>query len=210
MTTVWESGYYANSRPELHDLVPHNVSKLLDIGCGEGAFGAALRSKRPGLSVWGVEMNSDAAAMAATHYEEVLLGSYPDVAWPDGLLFDCVAFNDVLEHMTDPWGALTQSRQILSPGGVVIVSLPNIASFGIIRQLLRDEFTYADSGVLDRTHVRFFTRTTAIGMAERAGFAVRHVRHSWPHVDGWRRRMIGMLGLSRFNGRQVVLVLEPR
>lgn len=91
---------------------------------------------------------------------------------------------------------------------MVIVSLPNIASFGVIRQLLRDEFNYTDSGVLDRTHLRFFTRKTAIAMAEGAGFSVRSVRHSLPTRMGWQRKVLERLGLSRFNGRQVILVLR--
>jgi len=90
-------------------------------------------------------------------------------AWPRP---DCVIFSDVLEHTSDPWAVLRRWRSVLAPGGTLVVSLPNVAHKSVLRPLLRGRFDYADEGVLDRTHLRFFTRVTAIEMIEACGFEV--------------------------------------
>lgn len=199
--------YFTHSRPELHGLVPQQARTLLDVGCAGGQFGAALRESRSHLKVWGVELNVDAAAQAAQTYEQVFVGPFPEAMGSDAPTFDCIAFNDVLEHMIDPWAALRASRDFLSDNGVVIVSLPNVCSAGVIAQLLGGEFNYADSGVLDRTHLRFFTPKTAIGMIEGAGFRILESGYSWPHVGRWVARLLHKTPLGRFNERQLIFVL---
>lgn len=95
---------------------------------------------------------------------------------PDAGRFDVLIFNDVLEHMTDPWSTLRDSHQLLAEAGKVVVSLPNVRYWPVVMRLLvRGEFEYTDIGVLDRTHLRFFTRTSMIELMESSGFRVEQV-----------------------------------
>ena len=90
--------------------------------------------------------------------------------------FDCILFNDVLEHMLAPELALRYARRLLTPGGVVVASIPNIRSFPTLwRLMFHGSWEYQDAGVLDRTHLRFFTKSSMVDMFEREGFALEKV-----------------------------------
>jgi SAM-dependent methyltransferase len=106
-----------------------------------------------------------------------MIGSFSDQvpsSWPAP---ECIVFADVLEHMVDPWDAVRRARAMLAPGGVLVVSIPNISHASILRGLKRGRFDYADYGILDRTHLRFFTRATAVDLVEQGGFEIEFVRH---------------------------------
>lgn len=169
----FDIGYYSNARPELVALVPPSAKTLLDVGCGTGAFGHAVLMRNSSLVVWGVEPVEEAAKHAAQVYSRVLVGAFPGACeGTNPPLFDCIAFNDVLEHMVDPWAALTYGAQMLSPSGTVLVSLPNVASLVVLKNVLRGRWDYGEWGVLDRTHLRFFSPATGAEMIEDAGLEV--------------------------------------
>jgi len=114
----------------------------------------------------------------------------PHVGLPTGS-FDCVLFNDVLEHMVAPEVALRYARQLLAPGGVVVASIPNIRSFPTIwRLVFHASWEYQDAGVLDRTHLRFFTKSSIVDMFEREGFALEEISgiNAFVAVPNIRRR----------------------
>lgn len=164
--------YGEYERPEMAALLPEAAQRILDVGCGTGAFGAHVKSARPGVEVVGVEPNPEAAELARRRLDMVHDGFFPDVQ-PGGT-FDVVCFNDVLEHMIDPGPALETAAR-LAP--VVIASLPNIRHVDVVRDLvLRGDWTYRDEGVLDRTHLRFYTRASAVALFESHGFKVREVQ----------------------------------
>jgi len=147
----------------------------LDVGCGAGAFGNAVKS-RLGIEVWGVERNECVAIQASNRLDKVIVGSYPD----DGCLprnyFDCIVFNDSLEHMVDPWTALRATHDFLGPDGHVVASIPNIRYFPVLWKLvLRGEWTYGAAGTLDKTHLRFFTRRSMIRLFEQCDYEVLEV-----------------------------------
>jgi 2-polyprenyl-3-methyl-5-hydroxy-6-metoxy-1,4-benzoquinol methylase len=108
--------------------------------------------------------------------DRVIVGEFsPEIDLPAGA-FDCILFNDVLEHMLVPEMALRYARGLLAPGGVIVASIPNIRSFPIIWELIfHARWEYRDSGVLDRTHLRFFTKSSIVNMFEREGFALDSV-----------------------------------
>jgi 2-polyprenyl-3-methyl-5-hydroxy-6-metoxy-1,4-benzoquinol methylase len=108
----------------------------------------------------------------------VIVGSFDSPADRDLISgsFDFVVLGDVLEHLADPWEALRLVRGLLSPGGVAVVSVPNVAAWPVRLGLLAGSFEYRDFGILDRTHLRFFTRATARELVESAGFAVERER----------------------------------
>src|ERR1700678_4322870 len=158
------------ARPEIAAFVPSSVRRLLDVGCSRGAFGS-LMNKR-GIEVWGVEPNPQAAAEAEGRIEHVIIGRYPEDL-PAGQTFDCITFNDVLEHMEDPSASLEAARSHLACDGKVLASIPNIRHLSILRDLgLRGRWDYVDVGILDRTHLRFFTRVTMRELFESAGYRV--------------------------------------
>lgn len=169
--------YPFTERPEVVAEVPAGARRVLDVGCGLGGFGYALRRSDPSRTIWGVEPDPSVAARAAAHYDRVLTGSFPEVLAGDDTQFDCIVFNDVLEHLVDPWEALRRGVERLAPGGRVLASIPNVRFVRTVVDLVvRGDWRYADSGVLDRTHLRFFTRRTAVSMFRGAGLDVDLVR----------------------------------
>lgn len=169
------AGYFGHPRPEVAALVPEGARNVIDIGCGAGALGKALKAARPGLAVRGVEPVAEQAARAREVLDEVVVAGAEDPlpsGWPQP---DCVIFADVLEHLVDPWAVLRSLRGALAPGGSLVISVPNIAHRSVMGGLLRGRFDYQDAGVLDRTHLRFFTRETAMELVEQAGFTVKRV-----------------------------------
>jgi 2-polyprenyl-3-methyl-5-hydroxy-6-metoxy-1,4-benzoquinol methylase len=163
------------------DAVPAGA-RVLDVGCATGYLAAEL--VRRGCTVDGVEVDPAAAEQARAHCREVVVG---DLEAPSthaaverllaGARPDVVLCADVLEHLRDPWAVLAWLRTLLAPGeGKAIISVPNIGHWTARRALLRGRFDYADHGLFDRTHLRFFTRATARELATRAGFAVLQER----------------------------------
>jgi 2-polyprenyl-3-methyl-5-hydroxy-6-metoxy-1,4-benzoquinol methylase len=165
--------YLDIGREEIVALLP-DVSTILDVGCGLGGFGAAVKRARPSVRVIGVESDARAADVAATRYDEVIRGEFPvaDLGWE----VDCVVFNDVLEHMVDPWAAVSAAHALLPSGGWVVASIPNVRYWPVLHGVVvGGRWEYEDSGVLDRTHLRFFTRSSMEGLLRSGGLRVRDV-----------------------------------
>ena len=169
-----QATYVDDVRQEVLDLVPPAARSVLDIGCGAGGFGRGLRRREPGVRIVGVEAVPESAQRARDNgYDRVVEGYFPDQADELGERFDLIVLNDVLEHMVDPWTALAATTGLLHPGGHVVASIPNIRYLPVLYDLLRrDQWTYSDWGVLDRTHLRFFTATTMRQLFEGAGLEV--------------------------------------
>jgi 2-polyprenyl-3-methyl-5-hydroxy-6-metoxy-1,4-benzoquinol methylase len=148
--------------------------RILDVGCGRGCLGEEMRSR--GNVVHGIELDPEAAAMAKQRLDLVVCA---DATVVDQLpvevragQYDTLVLADVLEHMANPQRFLDQVTPLLRPSGRIVVSLPNVASWPMRLRLLAGDFTYADAGILDRTHLRFFTRKTARALIEEAGFRI--------------------------------------
>jgi 2-polyprenyl-3-methyl-5-hydroxy-6-metoxy-1,4-benzoquinol methylase len=165
---------YTNAeRLELLPFLPTTASRILDVGCGTGGFSRAAKARTPDLIAWGIEANPNAAAAAESHLDSVITGSFPDDMPAEVPPFDVVFFNDVLEHMVDPWAALVATQPMITPGGCVVASLPNLRHYKVLDALVRrGDFTYTDVGILDRTHLRFFTRSTMTDMFTSTGYEV--------------------------------------
>lgn len=169
--------YEDDPRAEMARYVPPGVRTLLDVGCLAGGFGRMLKARRPSLEVWGIEADPAAAAVARSRLDHVIEGTYPDAA--PTRRFGCVVFNDVLEHIVDPWAALERTLPLLEPGGVVVASIPNVRYYAVSWALLvRGKWEYGDGGVLDRTHLRFFTRRTVQALFASTGYQVRTLEAS--------------------------------
>jgi 2-polyprenyl-3-methyl-5-hydroxy-6-metoxy-1,4-benzoquinol methylase len=167
--------YFGEARPEMLTFVPSHCRRVLDVGCGTGAFGELLKKTRK-VEVWGVEPVGSAAAKASSKIDHVLNGSFDSGSELPRGMFDCIVFNDVLEHMVFPEQALQYAKSLLVEGGVVVASIPNIRSLVTLFHLLfRARWEYTDSGVLDKTHLRFFTKSSIVNMFEREGYALEEI-----------------------------------
>ncbi|HET9956843.1 MAG TPA: class I SAM-dependent methyltransferase [Polyangiaceae bacterium] len=167
--------YYEHPRPEVVDCVPLSARNVLDVGCASGALGHSLKLARPEVQVRGVEPVAAQAERARAVLDDVLHGGADDPLpshWPAP---ECVIFADVLEHLVDPWSTLRRYRSILKPGGTLVASIPNVAHRVVLRGLFRMRWDYTDFGILDRTHLRFFTRDTAVELVESCGFQIRSI-----------------------------------
>lgn len=165
-----DSSYYAQSRSEMQSLVPTDCRKLLDVGCGTGAFARAVKD-RLGCEVWGIEPHESAVEIARTRLDHVVHGLFREGSGLPQGRFDCISFNDVLEHIQEPEAALKYAQSLLAPNGCVIASIPNIGHFPITwRLVMRGEWDYADLGILDRTHMRYYTRKSVSELFKAAGF----------------------------------------
>lgn len=148
--------YVVSDRPEVANLLPVSYKTVLEIGCAKGGFKESLRGD---AEIWGIEPNAAAADVAQARGYRMLVGTYDDVASqiPDHY-FDLLVCNDVIEHMPDHDAFLVRVKQKLKPGAVLVGSIPNVRYFGNIYKLLvHKDWQYTDQGILDRTHLRFFT-----------------------------------------------------
>lgn len=168
------TGYFEQRRQEMLAYIPLTAKRVLEVGCGSGAFAAYLKSQRS-VEVVAIEAHP-AAAEAARPRVDRLIHSSIEEATPQlaGEIFDCVVFNDVLEHLVDPWASLLRIRPLLSDSGRVVASIPNMRYFPVLKELvLRGQWEYQQQGVLDRTHLRFFTAHSMRQLFTSTGFTVQ-------------------------------------
>ncbi len=147
-------------------------STVLDVGAADGSVARTLR--RMGCRIWGIEYDPDAARQAAEWCEHVIVGDVEqlDLAEALGRTFDVILFLDVLEHLRDPVAVLKQSLGLLADEGYVVISLPNVAHAAVRAQLLSGRFTYTETGLLDRTHLRFFDAVSVREFLAEAGLVI--------------------------------------
>ncbi len=163
---------YYNYRADLLQLVPKIYGNVLDVGCGEGNYAVYLK-KRGAAFIAGVEIDSEAAAAARKKMDFVYAGSAEEKLPFEQGQFDLIICADVLEHLIDPWEALRNLKKLLVPDGHLLVSMPNLRYAPVLYNILiRGLFRYKISGVLDYTHLRFFTLSTMKELIEESGFEI--------------------------------------
>lgn len=176
-----ETAYFDRVRSEVLPLLPAGrVDRVLEVGCGGGDTLAYLQANDRCRWTCGVELFPEAAEIARGRLDEVYEGNIEQMELrvaPASL--DVVLCLDVLEHLIDPWTAAARLATLLKPGGVLIASIPNVRHFRIVLPLLfRGRWDYASFGLMDRTHLRFFTEHTATALLRQAGLRVDAVRKS--------------------------------
>ena len=174
--------YFDNVRTEIAPLLPPKAARVLDVGCGAGATLHWLKTSGRCEVAVGIEMMEDAAAIARGRIDALHVGDATqliDTAFAPHT-FDLVLCLDVLEHLVDPWAFVAKLRPLLAPGGRVIASLPNVRHLRVVLPLLlAGRWRYEESGILDRTHLRFFTRESALELMNGGGLRVQR----------WQRRL---------------------
>lgn len=145
---------------------------VLDLGAATGKLGLYLRDRK-NCVVDGVELDASAAALARPHYRKLLQLNLEEARLADHFpraTYDAIVCADVLEHLRDPGRILDQLPEVLAPQGRALLSIPNVAYAGVVAGLLSGEFNYAPTGLLDETHLRFFTRSSLSDLLSKHGF----------------------------------------
>lgn len=176
--TAFEPEYHLNARIEIASFLNEPPGVVLDIGCGGGATGKLIKEKFPGTRVIGIEVNSHAAEYARRHLDSVICAGIDSINLVDHVgstRVDTVLLLDVLEHLYDPWRALRRIHGWLQPGTRVVASLPNIRNICTLDHIAGGRWDYDKNGVLDITHVRFFTKSTLRQLFEQTGYQVRNL-----------------------------------
>ncbi len=206
-------GYFHSNRPEMVKYIPKGAMKILDVGCSEGTFCKELSIN--GREIWGVEINPAAAEIASQVCHNVLVGDFKAVydQLPQNY-FDCVIFNDVLEHLYLPWETVSLVKSLLSVDGVLVSSIPNFryVSNLITEVIVEGEFRYKpEGGILDDTHIRFFTTKSICRMFREQGYEI--ITHEGINqCKSWKEKLFinltfGFLKDARF--KQFATVAKP-
>lgn len=150
-----------------------NGRKLLDVGCARGHLSSALQEQ--GWNVTGIEYDSHDAQVAQEAGIAMIVGTAESVLSNMVDTFDVIVFADVLEHFVEPLEVLTMAKRRLKPGGRIVISIPNVAHLTVRLQLLLGSFNYTDRGILDRTHLHFYTQRTLREMIKQADLEIVHL-----------------------------------
>lgn len=207
------SNYYRQERLEMLEFIPKTAHKILDVGCGEGMFGLQLKDKF-NAEVWGVEVDAETAAAAKGKIDKVLIGDISQVIDDmPAAYFDCIVFNDVLEHLIAPEEILAKIKNKIGENGVVVCSIPNVRNFNTLRDLIiKKQWDYKGSGVLDRTHLRFFTYNSIVAMFDSTGYEILNIK-GISAIKSWKFDLFNfmLLGyLSDTKHQQFACVAKPK
>ena len=204
------AGYFSQARTDIAPLLPKSPSqplRVLEIGCSGGHTLEWL--KNTGFCSWaaGVEPYAELRASSGAvdqFFKLDIERTLPNLAPASMDLILCL---DVLEHLVDPWETLRKLDTLLKPGGLWIISVPNIRNYHIIFNLaLKGKFNYTETGILDRTHLRFFTRHSIIELVESTGAKVTKVIGT--ETDRLQKRFLCAMGLGDLLAKQLLLAAQ--
>jgi 2-polyprenyl-3-methyl-5-hydroxy-6-metoxy-1,4-benzoquinol methylase len=184
-----DTSYFDFARPEVLQLIPGSARCVLEIGCGAGRLGEALKERQT-CEVVGVELNGDAAERAKQRLDRVVVGDVERLTldFADGS-FDCLVCADVLEHLVDPGGFLARARRWLKDNATVVASIPNVRHHSVVGSLIEGNWTYEPAGLLDNTHLHFFTRRDAQDLFMKAGYDVQTTQFvPGPGYEEWQQQ----------------------
>jgi 2-polyprenyl-3-methyl-5-hydroxy-6-metoxy-1,4-benzoquinol methylase len=193
LKTDYGSKYDDTPRTELLQLITEVPQRVFEIGCGSGATGLVFKQKFQGLEFVGLEPEEKAAQIAQTRLDKVIVSDIEKVELDTlGLkkgYFDIIICADVLEHLYDPWKTLFNLRDYLKANGEVIASIPNVQNIDIVAGLVNGNWTYKKSGILDATHIRFFTLSEIVKMFSATGYKVikcsRGIKPELERIKEW-------------------------
>lgn len=207
--------YYSEKRNDIIAYIPKNINRLLDVGCSSGEFGFNLKKHLPQICVWGVEPFEKAAELAKNKLDKVICSPFNgNIKELQDQTFDCITFNDVLEHLANPDQALKNCKPLLTINGKIIASIPNILFFPVVYNLIKNEdWKYENSGVLDSTHLKFFTKKSIIRLFEENGFKIISIEgiNIKIHDRFWLYRILNILFLNKLKNwkyMQFIVIAE--
>jgi 2-polyprenyl-3-methyl-5-hydroxy-6-metoxy-1,4-benzoquinol methylase len=191
--------YYAAAQKWVADLIEGTPMRVLDVGCGDGATGVLLKQTGKAHEVHGVEFIASAAQRAESVLDSVIMGNIEELELPyQPGSFDCIVATEILEHLVDPWNTVQKLKLYLRDGGYFIASVPNVRNLAVVCDLVvRGMWQYTESGILDRSHLRFFTRSSLIEMFTQADLVVEVVG---PIMAGRRFHLINQITFGLWEG----------
>lgn len=168
--------YYSNDYSIILQFIPNTCKTILDIGCAYGFLGKNIKN-RTEKELVGIELDRDAAKQAEKYFDKVVVGDIETLELDlKEHYFDCIIFADILEHLKDPWTLLKKIKKYLKPEGVLVASIPNVKHYTVLRELLLGLWNYKPAGILDDSHLRFFTLQTIQKMFQDAGYTINSVK----------------------------------
>lgn len=181
MQDVKQSWYYEFVRKDIAKLLPDYCKNVLEVGCGGGGTLAWLKNIGRAGHISGIEINPEAANIASSRLDMVYQGDADLILGDiDSESLDLVLCLDVLEHLVDPWQTLIRIYKLIRPGGQLIVSLPNVRHYSVVLPLLfKGQWKYTQAGIMDQTHLRFFSRDSALEMLQTAGFCKTQISSTY-------------------------------
>lgn len=195
--------YFSRPRVEIEPHLPPTVTRMLDVGCGDGATTAFVMSRRSVQWTGGVELNEGAAKRAEGQLNAVWFSNVETFDFARHIpasSLDLILCLDVLEHLIEPWSVVKQLSTLLAPGGRLIISVPNIRNWKFIAKLLfRGDFRYRDAGLLDRTHLRFFVKETAAELAVAGGLPLICITNAHPWRGGDFRALLSRISFGKLD-----------
>lgn len=185
--------YFSNVRKDIIALVPDELNKVLEVGCGSGSTLFALKEMGRASEIVGIDINK----YCTTQLDKFISGNIEEMNLPyPQEYFDIIIFGDVLEHLIDPWRVVRTMRNYLKENGALIASIPNIREVKTVFQImLLGDFKYVGAGILDKTHLRFFCKKNILKLFNDNGFIIEEIIHN---NLGKKRNLFNSLTLRFF------------
>jgi len=190
---VVRENYHTNVRVDVLSLVPSNMKSVLDIGGGVGSSAAYLKRE---TSIERAVVVDLVSSHSLPEIDKAYIGNLENPELLDTIHeeqgnFDVIMCLDVLEHLVDPWALVERCHEMLNPDGVIVASIPNMRNRRVVIPLVfLGKFELADYGVLDRTHLRWFVKSSAIELMTSSGLKLEHVEGKYL---GWKNRFLDLV-----------------
>lgn len=165
------NNYFNNCKKDIIKIIPPNSRTILEIGCGTGATLIEIKKRNPGVKIYGIDI-VDTELENKNNFFDFICGNIEEIIIPyPKRFFDVIILADVIEHLIDPWSCIKKLSQYLSDKGIIIATIPNVLYYRVIgKMVFYGDFEYTESGILDITHLRFFTKKTIIKLFKESGF----------------------------------------